>query len=853
MRPYILLAFLLSGFLRMQAQVPTPEQFLGYTLGTQFTPHYKVVDYFKQVAATAKNVKLEQYGTTYEGRPLIMAIVASAENFSRLEEIRQHSLDLSNAKTPQPGKQPVIVWLSYNVHGNEAVSTEASMKTLYELVNNGNAQTQQWLKNTVIIIDPCLNPDGHERYVNFYNPVRSRKPDLNRYSREHNEPWPGGRPNHYYFDLNRDWAWQTQQESQQRVSKYNQWMPQIHVDFHEQEIEAPYYFAPAAEPFHDAITPWQRELQVMIGKNNARYFDQQGWLYFTKERFDLFYPSYGDTYPMYNGAIGMTYEQGGSGRAGVAVLKRDGDTLTLTDRIAHHYTTGMSTIEVASQQADRILQEYSRYFEAAKRNPQGGYKSYVVKAAGNTAKLNSLAELLRKNDIIFGFGANTTNASGFNYFTGKNENFTIDKEDLVINAYQPRSNMLRVLFEPTSRLSDSVTYDITAWAMPYAYGLPAYAVKQSLTPAADSPAVRNNTPLVAQQPYAYLATWNSVRDVKFLAALLQHKVKVRFTETPFTSGGKTFPAGTLIITRTGNTSKGPLFDNLVTREANRFHITLDAVSTGFVEKGTDFGSDKIRYIKSPNVVLVAGEDVSSLGVGEIWHFFEQQLDYPITVVDARNLDAISWDETDVLILPDGEYKLFSDKAATARLKDWISSGGKLIALEGAAAQVAGADLGIKLKKEEEKKDEEKEKENKPKDTKEKAEPPTTYDALKAYANRERESVKQFIPGAIYKVELDDTHPLAFGYPGTYYTLRQDSRLYEFIDSNGWNVGVLKKDNYLSGFVGTATRKLLKDGLIFGVKDIGNGEIVILADNPLFRSFWENGKLLFSNAVFLVGQ
>ena len=841
MRRSLLLAIMMLGFLPVKAQAPTPEQFLGYPLGTRFTPHYKVVDYFRQVATAVKNVKLEQYGSTYEGRPLIMAIVASPENYSRLEEIRQHSLDMSNAMGSGSGNQPVIVWLSYNVHGNEAVSTEAAMKTLYELADNGNAQTQQWLKNTVVIIDPCLNPDGRERYVSFYNSVRSLQPDVQRYSREHNEPWPGGRSNHYYFDLNRDWAWQTQKESEERVAKYNQWMPQVHVDFHEQEIEAPYYFAPAAEPFHEVITPWQRQMQVMIGKNNAKYFDQQGWLYFTKERFDLFYPSYGDTYPMYNGAIGMTYEQGGSGRAGLAVLKKDGDTLTLAERINHHYATGMSTIEVASQNAGKIISEYVRYFEAAKKTPRGVYKSYVVKA-GNMEKLHSLAALLRKNNIAFGFGAATGNATGLNYFTGKTEAFSISREDLVISAYQPHSNMLRVLFEPVSHLSDSVTYDITAWALPYAYGLTSYAVKQSLRPLTGAPEMPSNTPLSAQKPYAYLARWNSIRDAKFLASLLQKQVKVRFTEAPFTVGGKDFAPGTLVITRSGNERKGGQFDELITTEANRLGILLDAVSSGFVDKGTDFGSDKIRFIKQPRIMMLTGDDASSLGVGEVWHFFEQQLHFPVTVVNERNMDAISWDQTDVLILPDGIYKIFTDKAAAARLKEWISNGGKLIAMETAAVQLAGADWGIKLKKEEEQKED---------DEKKAAAHP--YEAVKPYANRERESVKQFIPGAIYKVQLDVTHPLAFGYPAFYYTLKQDARLYEFIESGGWNVGVLKKDSYLSGFVGADTRRQLKDGLLFGVKEMGEGEVVFLADDPLFRSFWENGKLLFSNAVFLVGQ
>jgi len=828
-----LLLILQHGF---SQSLPTPDQFLGYPLGSHFTPHYKVLEYFKAVAAATPNMQLQQYGTTYEGRPLMMAIIASPENFGRLQAIQQQNLDRANDKGKGSADQPVIVWLSYNVHGNEAVSTEAAMRTLYLLADKGNAQTQLWLRNLVVIIDPCLNPDGRERYVSFYNQVQNLIPDAQRYSREHNEPWPGGRANHYYFDLNRDWAWQTQAESQQRVAMYNKWMPQIHVDFHEQGIDAPYYFAPAAEPLHEVIKPWQREMQVLIGKNNAKYFDEQGWLYFTKEVFDLFYPSYGDTYPTYNGAIGMTYEQGGGGRGGLAVLKEDNDTLTLTDRIAHHVTTGLSTIEIASQQAQRITEEFSRYFHNAATAPEGVYKSYVIKAAGNAEKLANLAALLKRNNITFGYGSKIPKASGLNYFTGKTENVDIGREDMVISAFQPRSNLLQVLFEPQSRLTDSVTYDITAWAIPYAYGLPAYAIRQQLSPATDSVAADNNSYLAATHPYAYLARWNSIKDVRLLTALLRQQVKVRYAGAPFTTGGRTFPAGTLIIPRAGNEHIGSRFDTYITSLANEVKVNLDAVATGFVEKGTDFGSDKVRYIQPTEVAMVVGDDVSSLNAGEIWHFFEQQIGYPVSLVNEKNLSRINWKNINVLILPDGDYSFLQDKTQVARLKDWVSAGGRLIALQGALAQLAGDDWGIHLKKES--------------DT---ATNKDIYAPLKSYANRERESVKQFIPGAIYKVQLDNTHPLALGYPDTYYTLKQDDHIYEFMDGNdnGWNVGVLKKDNYLSGFVGVDTRAHLKDGLLFGVKDIGNGKLIMLADDPLFRSFWENGKLLFSNAVFLV--
>ncbi|MGX5816993.1 M14 family metallopeptidase [Chitinophaga lutea] len=819
---------LLSFSLRTAYAQTSPGDFLQYPLGSRFTPYFKVMDYFEHIAATAKTVKLETYGATYEGRPLVMAIVASPENMARLENIRQQNVAM--LKGQEAAGQPVIIWLSYNVHGNEAVSTEAAMKTLYTLVTSRS----ELLRNAIVIIDPCLNPDGRERYVNFYNALHSKIPDATPYAREHYEPWPGGRSNHYYFDLNRDWAWQTQVESRQRLLQYNRWMPQVHVDFHEQGVDAPYYFAPAAEPLHDAVTPWQREFQTQIGRHNASYFDAKGWLYFTREQFDLFYPSYGDTYPTYNGAIGMTYEQGGSGRAGLAIETRQGDTLTLKDRIEHHFTTGMATIEISATNAGKLVSEFHRYFRDAQNAPAGDYKTFVVKAAGNPEKLQALAELLKKNEIEAGFATgNGSGGSGFNYFTGKTESFQVEKGDLVVSAFQPRSNLVRVLFEPVARLTDSVTYDITAWALPYAYGLPAYAVKQRLAPSVqptpEKPAV---APAAAGNTYAYLAPWNSAKDLKFLAALLHHNYRVRFSETAFTIGQQSFPAGTLVITRAGNKSLDGIPDL-----AQKMEIALVKVPTGFVDKGFDFGSDKMRFIRKPKVGIVAGDGVSSLGMGEIWHFFEQQLEYPLTVVNAAQLGGASWHDLDVLILPDGRYPALNDKAGAERLREWVKAGGKLIALEDAAAQLGEGDWGFKIKK----------------DTTGDKTKKAPYDALKAYANRERESVTQFIPGAIYKVHLDKTHPLAFGYPEYYYTLKLNDHLVEYIEDGGWNVGALRNADYLTGFVGAQTKQKLRDGTVFGVKEMGSGSVVLLTDDPLFRSFWENGKLLFGNAVFLVGQ
>ena len=571
MKKYSFLLLILINFLgsTFAQKIQSPSEFLGYKLGERFTPHYRIVEYYQYLATVSKNIKLQNYGTTNEGRPLFLAFLGSGNNIQRLEDIRKSNLlhaaikdDSSTSKLDFVLKdQPILVWFSYNVHGNESSSSEASLQTVYDLVDPNNKRTQAWLENTLLILDPCLNPDGRERYINFYNPIRNLVPDALSFSREHMEPWPGGRSNHYYFDLNRDWVWQSQVESQQRLVVYNSWLPQIHVDFHEQGIDDPYYFAPAAEPYHQDISQWQRDFQTIIGKNNARYFDKNGWMYFTKESFDLLYPSYGDTYPVYNGSIGMTYEQGGSGRAGLAVINSEKDTLTLKDRIEHHHTSGLSTIESASQYAEKGLAEFDKYFKQSKSNPPGQYKTYVIKG-DNTEKIKSLATLLQRNGIEYGFGS-VKGGQGFNYFTGKTENFKVDHADLVISAYQPKSVLLKVLFEPNTYVSDSATYDITAWSLPYAYGLLAYASKESLKPAYSTAPEIIGSDIQVSDPVAYIANWNSLSDVKFLTELLNRNIKVRYSEIPFEVSGKTFNAGSLIIARNGNNNIAGGFESTV--------------------------------------------------------------------------------------------------------------------------------------------------------------------------------------------------------------------------------------------------------------------------------------------------
>ncbi|WP_241498995.1 M14 family metallopeptidase [Rufibacter ruber] len=823
-----------------QSTLQTPAQFLGYQLGDQFTYHSRLVEYVKYLAAqNPQKMQLQTYGHTYENRPLLLATLSSPANLQRLDEIKSNNLKNTGLLGGQTtgGKQPAIVWLSYNIHGNEAVSSEAVLQVLYDLLDPSNAQAQKWLENTVVLVDPCVNPDGRERYTQWYNRVRNQQPNASPWAWEHQEPWPGGRPNHYYFDLNRDWAWQTQVESKQRAVVYNQWMPQLHADFHEQAVDNPYYFAPSAKPYHDAITPWQREAQNFIGEYNRKYFDRNNWLYFTRENFDLFYPSYGDTWPTYQGAIAMTYEQGGSGRAGVVIQKSDGDSLTLAQRIAHHHAASLATVEAMSDKADQVVKEFKKFYADAQSRPFGTYRSYVFAMKGQEGRLRELTEYLDRQQIRYGYAGSAGTAKGFLYQTGKNETVKYAAGDLVISAYQPKSTLLNVLFEPNARLEDSVTYDITAWSLPYAYGLKGAALTSKVAMKEPKPAAGVANAAVPEA-YAYLVKWTGVQDIKFLATLLKAKVRVRYSEVPFEQNKETFAAGSLVITRAGNESLGTRFDQLVTRAADSLGIQLATATTGFVTSGSDFGSRNIRHIKAPRVALLTGEGVSAYGFGEVWHYFEQQIGYPVTVLGADYFASVPLSEFDVLILPTGSYSRILDEKTLGKVKDWVRAGGRLIAMESAVSFLADKpDFAVKKKAAEPASSGKKE---------------ATEEDLKRYADRERESISEEVQGSVFRVTLDNTHPLAFGYGNSYAALIRTASLPQYL-KDGWNVGVVKQEGPATGFVGSKVGAKLENGLVLGVQGLGRGQVVYLVDNPLFRAFWQGGKLLFGNAVFMVGQ
>jgi len=833
----ILTLLLISGFTLSHAQeTMSPAEYLGYELGERVTYHHRVVSYFEHVAETSQLVRIQQYGETYGGRPLMIAFVSSQDNLGFLDEIRTNNLRRAGLLDGEASSlsPKALVWFSYSVHGNEISGTEASMQTLYELVTK--SEYSDWLQNTVVIMDPSVNPDGRDRYAQWFHQVMSKQPDAYPTSREHIEPWPGGRSNHYQFDLNRDWAWQIQVETEQRMRLYHQWMPHVHVDFHEMGINDPYYFAPAAAPFHESITQWQREFQTQIGKNNASYFDKNFRAYYTREIFDLFYPSYGDTYPTFNGAIGMTYEQAGNTRGGISVITPDGDTLQYNQRVLNQHVAGLSTVEISSKNAAKVNEEFVRYFAKAENEPYSPFKTYIISGESGQDKLHQLTDYLDRWDIRYGTASARRGVNGYDYHTGTNSRFDLTESDIIISVHQPKSVLVNVLFEPKATIIDSLTYDLTAWSVPYAMGLKAYASTARINPVnewkpADATPTRGEQYTI-DQPYAYVSRWQSIEDVRFLSALLKHDIRVRFAMKPFEISGKSYPEGSLVIMRRGNEHLGTNFDRIVTEAAVTFNREILPTSTGLVSSGIDFGSGNMHRIHAPKVALFGGRGVSSTNFGEVWHFFDQQIDYPVSTFNIQDLNMVNLNNFDVIVMPEGYYAGQLPTGAGERVGEWVKAGGNLIVIGSAIRNLNS--LGELPAPEARSSDGE-------------SEP-----NLMRYEERNRRGISNFITGAIYRLSLDNSHPLGFGYPDYYYTLKAGNSAYEFMDS-GWNVGRLHEGSLLSGFEGYKISERIKDTLVFGTQSAGRGNIVYMVDNTLFRGFWHNGKLLFANAVFFIGQ
>jgi hypothetical protein len=815
-------------------ELKTPDQFLGYSPGERFTLQNKVTEYFRHVADASPHARYLQYGETWEGRPLGVCIVSSPENLAKLDQIRLANLQRTGLAAGKTDAEPLpIIWLAYSVHGSEPAGAEASMKVLHTLVTEAWKGSAEWLKNMIIIIDPCQNPDGRDLFTSRYMRAQGWPPSSDPNAWEHSQGWPSARLNHYLFDLNRDWSWQVQKETRERMKLYNSFMPHVHADFHEMGSGSTYFFPPGAEPWHEVITPWQKEYHALTGLKAAELFDASHRLYYTKDNFDLFCPSFGDTWPLFNGAMGFTLEQGGGAQAGLS-FGRDGiDTLTLVQRVEGHFLASMAVLSAADENREKMLKEFYAFFRNSTEKPSFNYKTVIIKGDADAATLNALRQLLESNQIRYDAPRVTgKKISAYDYRTDKTGSLTVAANDILISAYQPQGRLMQVLFEPDSRSSDSISYDLTAWALPYVYNLEAYATEERL-PVADSPQAPETTaktPSDTLAPYAYAASMTGFNELRFMAQLYMAGVNVRFSLKPFTVGGASFNRGSVIASR-GDNMKAAGFDEKVSKAAAASGVTPVKLGGGMVTTGKDLGSDYSPVNKAPSVALVGGEGTSQ-AFGEIWYFMERELEYPVTVIDGSDLKDADLSDYDVLILPGGSLTESKDK-----IMAYITGGGRVIAMDGAlslfkAEKTTGLGKAFEAKEAEEKK----------------IVKVTGGDTtlLKRFEDQRRVSAADRSAGAIFRVRLDDTHPFTFGMGTEWFMMKRNEGL-PFLEK-GNNIGYITDNTPVAGFAGYKFRQKIKNTGVIVSEDIGKGTVIYLSDDPYFRAYWKSGRVLLGNMV-----
>ncbi len=838
------------------ASIPQPSAVLGYEIGERFTNYANLNGYFERLVSTSNRIQRIVYGETYEHRILQAFVIGTPQNLARLNDIKRANKKLIDPRTLAEGESetiiaslPVIVFLSYGVHGNEASSPEASMMAAYQLCAGTDRRTQTMLENALVIIDPNVNPDGHERYVQWANSVAGAKPNVNPFSFEHTEQWPGGRTNHFFFDLNRDMSWQTQKETKARVLLYRDWMPHVYVDYHEMEYTSTYFFYPAAVPLHETLPQEVAKWGRIFGKGNAEAFDKLGLPYYVGEHFDMFYPGYGDSWPTFNGSIGMTYEQAGGSRGARAVRKPNGQTLTLLDRARDHFITSIATIETSVKNKNERLQDFVKFWTTA-LTLNTPVKGYLISQVEDPSRAYQVIETLLRQGIEVYQLAEQTTLQVQRYFSAKSAKESFPKGAYFVPLAQPQSRLAEALLEPVTIARDTFFYDVSAWSLPVASGLKAWVSLSSLPPNAvkiSDPSKPSGGIIGDKRAFAYLIPWDRNSAVRLVWQLLEKGYPLSVARRSFETGGRYFGAGT-IVALVG--ASGDTLSRDIGKFAEQVGVDVYATPTGYTEKGISLGSNYVSPLKKAEIAIAVGAPVSSSDYGELWFLFEQELGIPFSGIRATDLGDMDLSKFDVIILPDASnYQSAFDSAKTDRLKRWVQGGGVLIGIEGGAQFLTKGKSGITAAViKTEKKDDEKSKEEKEQDKakKEQTKRLTLFE-------KEEKNRLDHIPGTIFKVLVDTTHPIGFGVPGEVFVFKSDSPPIELSDV-GHNVARFSKDSMqVSGYVTKERAQKVAEAAFVQDYRIGRGRAVLFTENVTFRRFWSGLEKLLLNAILFLPQ
>lgn len=826
----IFLSVVLLALTFAAAAQPTPQEYLGYPIGERFTSYDRILDYFRELAKASPLITIEQIGETYEHRPLVLATITSAKNRARLDEIRRNLAMLANGEgdaAQLAQNMPAVVWLGFGVHGNESSSAEAAMLVASELVKDPRV-----LDDLVVLIDPLQNPDGRERYITWFKRTAGAKPNPNPDAFEHQEPWPGGRFNHYLIDMNRDWTWMSQRETQARVAAYKQWNPQVFVDFHEMGYESTYFFPPDAKPINAHLPKDVEEWLDTFGRANAAEFSKRNWPFFVAENFDLFYPGYGDSWPSLHGAIGMTYEVAGHGRGGVAIERPDKTILRLSDRVQRHFTTAMTTVRTAAQNREQLL----RYtHQAARAQIDSGKNTFLL--IPGSPNFQTLVDLLQRQGVKVEMlsAAATLRATRLDRASAEQKAFPAGTA--VVSTRQPLGGLANTLLEKAPAFSKGFVeeqrqkaeadepddfYDLTTWSLPLAMNVEAW---ETSMPVSGTAAFQKTAPAAFRNAaYGYLIDAMEPNLYRFAGRLLDSDINFSIIDSDITAGERTYARGTLVILKGNNKDT---LDATLARIVGDTGVSVVPLESGWIG-GTAFGSQKIRHVKKPKIGLVGGPGAGATSFGMLWHTLDIDTPIPHTTLSLESLRGLDLHDYDVLIFPDGSYGDRLGKRGVDRIKAWVNDGGSIIAVKGANAFLREKDVEIsKLKPWEpaKKKDDDK---DKPADER--------YNDFR-------------IPGSAFRTTMNDRSYLTFGVPRSPAVLIEGTTAFLPVSHKVDNIITIDaKEPLISGVAWPESIERVKGSVYVVSEPYGRGQVITFADDPHYRLFWRGTLPLFLNAV-----
>jgi hypothetical protein len=807
--------------------IPTPAEFLGYQIGKWHLSHDKQYAYLRELARTSDRVQLVEYARSYEDRPLIYLIITSEANQGRIDELKAQHVrlaDANNSRNLNTVDMPIVTYQGFSIHGNEASGGNAAPLYAYYLAAGNSEKIRNQLDNAIVLLDPCYNPDGFHRFSTWVNMHKNKNLTSDPQDREYRETWPGGRTNHYWFDLNRDWLPVQHPESQGRIRNFYEWRPNVLTDHHEMGSNATFFFQPGIPQRTNPITPQRnQDLTAKIGTYHAKALDAIGSFYYTQESFDDYYYGKGSTYPDANGAIGILFEQASS--RGHLQETRNG-LLSFPFTIKNQLTTAISTLDAATDMRTELL-DYQRDFfqDAADNGKKADITGYVLSEGKDKGRLNALLDIMEQHQVEV-YALDKDVRVGDRNFKAA--------ESFVIPANQAQHTLIRGMFDQSTTFKDSQFYDISAWTLPLAFNIDFAPLSSANFPSnarGDRFMLKDNEstpPTFAKSNYAYLMTWDDYYAPKALNAILSAGLRAKVATIPFSLAGRDYTYGTIQIPVAQQNFSADELHQLLQIVSQETGVEVIAANTGLTPSGIDLGSSNFESVEQPKVLLLIGQGVNPYDAGEVWHLLDYRYDIPISMNEISRLGNMDLSRYNTIVMVDGYYNDIDNQGIEA-LKEWSSNGGTIVAMKGAVRWLDGQSIA---------------------NVDFKSASNATTDERRPYAKASADRGSEYIGGAIFESKIDLTHPLFYGYNRDILPVFRRGTLFFEPTTNPYATPAMYTgDPLLAGYIKDSRLEQLKNSATVIVNSNGRGNVICLADNPNFRAFWYGTNKLFANAVF----